>query len=65
MVVAYPKLVKMLGNKHFCVEMFELENGHYFIRTESGNEAELSESIEDFNTASFLFDLRVQELEGH
>lgn len=59
------KRIKSIQGAHFELVLLELPSGQYMIGTEQHGQTHLSESISDYNTASFLFDLRLKELEGH
>jgi hypothetical protein len=59
------KTIKMIGRKNFIVELVELDSGLYCVRHEVNEKMHFSESIQDFNLASYLFDLKLQELEGN
>lgn len=60
-------LVKMIGTKRFEVELYLMPNNEYCIRYENKvlQFSDFSESIQDFKTASILFDLKIQDLEGN
>lgn len=60
------KIIKLIGTKTYEVEMLEAHAG-YYIRYEERDEAisHYSELISDFAMASFIFDLKVNELAGH
>lgn len=63
------KIVKMIGNKRFILELAQI-NGEYVIILEErkGDKVgiqQYSEVIKDFNLASFLFDEKLIELEGN
>ncbi len=63
----HAKVIKCIGTKRFEVELFQLESGFYCIKHDNKKEGKVafSETINDFKTASFMFDLKVQELEGN
>jgi len=61
------KTIKAIYMNHFTVELTEASNGEYIVvyynsRTKG---VHYSESIRDYGTASYLFDLKVDELSGH
>lgn len=60
-----PQTIKALSTKQFEIELAEL-NGLYFIVYQRSNETSgtKSEGLLDYKTASMLFDMKVQELEG-
>lgn len=59
--------IKAFNNKRFSVELLQASNNVYTIKYENKRlgEPQYSENIYDFNTASFLFDLKIEELEGN
>lgn len=61
------KSIKTLVTRRFEIQLVQLENGTYRIAYEGTmtDEPVLGEPIADYKTASMLFDLKVQELEGH
>lgn len=61
------KTIKAIYHKRFTVELVEASNGQFVIvyannLTQGIN---YSEAIRDYGTASYLFDLKVDELSGH
>lgn len=59
------KTIKAIHTKRYEVELVQLDNAYYIAHNTSVlNEPKFSENITDYNTASFLFDLKVEELEG-
>ena len=61
------KTVKMIGTRLFEVVLIQQDSGIYIIQyhRKSDSGFDYSEDIQDFKTASFLFDLKVQEMEGN
>ncbi len=59
------KTVKSFYTKMFEVEMIMDENGRYRIRYWTPMAENHSEWITDYGTASYMFDLKIAELEGH
>ena len=57
--------IKSVGNNHFTLELVELDSGMYCVRFEANEKMHFSEKILDYNTASYMFDLKLQELEGN
>lgn len=61
------KVVKAIETKRFEVLMVEMPNGAYRIlsgpNSQGGTDA--SEPINDFFTASYLFDMKVRDFEGN
>lgn len=66
MIDLYKKTVKLIATNKFEVEMLVAKDDSYYIRYHKLflDNSEFSERITDFKTASYLFDLKVQELEG-
>lgn len=60
------KLIKALTTSRYKVELIETDNAQYIVQYEAKRygERQYSEPVNDYNTASFLFDLKVDELEG-
>lgn len=60
------KCIKMVGNKHFVLELAESTKGKYYIMEEDarGNK-DYSEEMTDLSLALFLFDIRLQNLQGN
>lgn len=60
------KLLKSVSKKRYDVGLYEKPTGAYVIVFEdTANETtHASEIIQDYNMASFMFDLKVQDLEG-
>lgn len=56
--------VKSLLTNRFEIELIQDRNGRYCIRYTNRGEEKYSEWITDFLTASYLFDAKLQELEG-
>lgn len=63
----HPITVKLVGTKSFEVEMLLMPDYTYQIRQHSYSFSyhDVSDNIQDYNTASYIFDLIAQELEGH
>jgi hypothetical protein len=61
------KTIKAIYQKRFTVELVEATDGKYVIvyYNNSTEGVNYSESIRDYNTASYLFDLKMDELSGH
>lgn len=61
------KLVKSLTTKNFRVELLETDTGGYIVAYESKRfgDRQYSETVKDYKLASFLFDLKANELEGN
>lgn len=65
MVVNKETRIKSIITKRFEVELFQYDDGAYCIRYKISDEDKYSERITDYGTASFMFDLKVADLEGH
>jgi hypothetical protein len=61
------KLIKSITTKRYTIELTEKNDGMYYIYYDGKNmkHARLSEAIKDFNTATYLFDLKLREFEGN
>ena len=57
--------VKSYITKQFEVELLQDSNGRYCVRYQYGVDDRYSEWMTDFITASMIFDMKLQELEGH
>lgn len=56
--------------KGYCTKMFEVEliqdrYGRYCVRYKTPIKDEQSEWMTDYSLASYLFDLKIRDLEGH
>ena len=56
--------IKSIYTKNYSLELLETFNGYVILWSKS-QENRLSERILDYNAASHLFDLKLQELQGH
>lgn len=61
------EVIKMLETSKFTVELVKTEDDYYVILSESRLDRVLKQTnrIQNFKTASLLFDSTVLELEGH
>jgi len=61
------KTIKKITTRRYEIVLVQLESGAYRIAYEGTmtDEPNISEPIDDYKTASMLFDLKLQELEGH
>jgi len=61
------KTIKAIYHSRFTVEIIEESRGKYVIVYYNGTTqgVNYSEAISDYRTASYLFDLKVDELSGH
>jgi len=58
--------VKSIATPKFEIKLIEAESGRYFITYSTGSkEPVFSEAIIDLNTAFFLFDRKLADLEGN
>lgn len=56
--------IKSIQAKHYTITLYEVEKG-YQIEYESSNTGyRASEIILDYHSADFLFEIKLQELEG-
>jgi len=58
-------MIKSIITTRFEVELFQHPDGAYCIRYRVRDEDSYSERITDYGMASFMFDLKVADLEGH
>ncbi len=61
------KLIKAISTSKYTVELIETPSSQYIVQFEAKRygERQYSEPVTDYKTASFLFDLKVDELEGN
>jgi hypothetical protein len=61
------KIVKAFETDRFEVALVEMPSGMYKVLSikNGQQEPDVSESIQDYITASMLFDMRIRDLEGH
>lgn len=59
------KCIKMVGNKNFILSLYETSSGTYYLVEEKNGEKAYSEGFKDFKLANFLFEAKLQELEGN
>jgi hypothetical protein len=60
-------LVKSVGNRRFDIDLLQVDSGKFYIRytnSETGA-SDFSEAINDYGTATYMFDLKLMELEGN
>lgn len=59
------RLIKSYTSRRYRVELYETPYGKYVVQYDKANdELQHSEDIEDFNLASFMFEMKCTELEG-
>lgn len=61
------KVVKGISNKAFMVELMERSNGRYYVQYKRrfSNLLNETEDLVDFNLASTLFEMIINEVEGN
>jgi hypothetical protein len=61
------KVIKALNTSKYSIELVETPSHMYVVQYEAKRygERQYSEPVNDYNTASFLFDLKIEELEGN
>lgn len=59
------KVIKKISMSKFDLQIVELPSGQYQIISETQTEKQTSEKLSDYGIASFLFDMKLRELEGH
>jgi len=57
-------MIKQINMKNFELALIETDAG-YSVLYETALEDFKSENVLDYNTASYLFDLKLQDLEGN
>lgn len=62
---SYNIVVKAVFDPLFEISMVQDINGRYRVEFGRGEAIEFSEWIVDYKMASFMFDMKLQELEGH
>ena len=64
---SYDRVVKGLTTSKFEVELLQDPDGRYYVRYRHlyDREDQFSEYVTDFSTASYMFDLKIQEMEGN
>jgi hypothetical protein len=64
--VAADKIIKAYTTKRYTVELYETTGNSYIIKYENTySEAQYSEILNDYNMASYMFELKIDELEGN
>lgn len=60
------KLVKCVSTPRFFLDLFETDDGNYYIRYKpKTGEVEYSENISDLSLALYLFEKKLSFVEGH
>jgi hypothetical protein len=61
------KLIKALHTSRYSIELFETASNLYIIRYENPKNGVYrdSEAMKDFKMASWMFDVKVEELDGN
>lgn len=61
------KLIKSITTNKFEIMLCELPNGQYVVCYETTLSEGLifGEPVSDYNNASFMYDIKLKELEGH
>lgn len=61
------KVIKSIATNKFEVALCELPNGQYVVAYETtlSEGPVMGEPVSDYNTANFLYDIKLKELEGH
>ncbi len=58
------RLIKSLTTGKFKVELYETPEGYQIQFDTNRGDVKQSETINDFNMAAFMFEAKIQELEG-
>lgn len=59
-------LIKEISTPKYQIILSQTEDGYYYVSYHNILEFDaISEPIKDYKTAAYLFDLKLQELEGH
>lgn len=64
-MLAKAKILKMIGERHFVLELVESESGSYYIVEEIKGTRHYSGPILDYKIADHAFYERLLELQGH
>lgn len=60
------KTIKLISTKKYELGLFELPNGQYVVMYElNDGKVTISENIQQYSAASYLFDIKLEELEKH
>lgn len=59
------KTIKMIATKRYEISIVEISSGQYKVAYEILGKTVISESMNDYNTASFLFEMKRVELDGN
>ena len=67
MIKVEAKTVKSFSTEKFDVALLELPNGRYVVayQTLLSDGPIIGEPVADYHNASFLYDIKIKELEGH
>lgn len=63
--MSHIKTIKSIGTKNYEIMVVELPNGQYQVMYEAKGSVYKSDPVNDYNTALFFFDVKLQLLEGH
>lgn len=55
----------MIATRYYEISIIEIPSGQYRVAYEVQGKVILSEPMNDYYTASFIFDMKRQELEGN
>lgn len=58
------RTIKMVSTNDYEIILIETPEGKYRILADRGGIIELGEEIEDYKTSSFLFDLKIEDMES-
>lgn len=65
MASAKVKIIKSIESRTFEISLVQLEHGGFCIIYAKDDKTHMSEAVQDYKMAAFMFDLKLQELEGH
>ena len=58
-------VIKSITEAKFRVELVENSKGRYLVRYEQNEKTTTCEPVVDYLVATMLFDIKLQELQGH
>lgn len=64
-IKATVKVIKSIETRSFEISLVQLEHGGFCVMYAKDDKTHMSEAVNDYKMAAFMFDLKLQELEGH
>lgn len=59
------KTIKMISTKTYEIALVEMVNGQYCVAYEQNEKFIVSELVKDYHTADYMFESKLQDLEGN